>query len=128
MIRVHPEALRVFMDYPWPGNIRELQNTLETAVLFVEDEALTTKSLQFKPVLFGRKKGMKAATGKTMAREAMDSEMERLLLTMREQGYHKGNTARALGISRRNLYDKLEKYGVPLELTSLRKFIDEKFV
>ncbi|MFO1518301.1 MAG: sigma-54 dependent transcriptional regulator [bacterium] len=128
MIRVHSDVLRVFMDYPWPGNIRELQNTLETAVLFVENDTLNTKSLQFKPVLFGKKKGIKTATSKTLARETMDPDMERLLLTLRDQGYHKGNTARALGISRRNLYDKLEKYGVPLELQALRKFIDEKFV
>jgi Nif-specific regulatory protein len=127
-IRLHPDTLRVFMDYPWPGNIRELQNTLETAVLFVENDSLSTKALQFKPVLFNRKKSLKRGSGASMPREAMDPDLERLLLTLREQGYHKGNTARALGISRRNLYDKLDKYGIPLELQPLRKFIEEKFV
>ncbi|HSA58466.1 MAG TPA: sigma 54-interacting transcriptional regulator, partial [bacterium] len=54
--RLDPAALRIFMAYDWPGNIRELQNTLATAVLFAEDvdgvHAITVRSLAFKPQLW----------------------------------------------------------------------------
>lgn len=127
-VRLHAEALRLLMNYPWPGNIRELQNTIETAVLFAEEGAITPKSLQFKPALLTRRRTMTGISSKAVARSPMEPELERILLTIREQGYHKGNAAVALGISRRNLYTKLEKYGVPIELKELKGYIDERFV
>ena len=126
--RVSMEVLRQFMNYPWPGNIRELQNTLETAALFAENGMIGLKALAFKPILLGKKKAMKNLMMKTVAKEAMDPELETLLLAIRDNGYHKGNAAKAMGISRRNLYTKLEKFGVPVELKGLKAYIDEKFV
>ncbi|KAB2838664.1 sigma-54-dependent Fis family transcriptional regulator, partial [bacterium] len=126
--RVSMEVLRQFMNYPWPGNIRELQNTLETAALFAENGAIGLKALAFKPILLGKKKAMKHLMMKTVAKETMDPELEKLLLAIRDNGYHKGNAAQALGISRRNLYTKLEKFGVPVELKELKSYIDDKFV
>jgi len=128
--RLHPDTLRTFMDYPWPGNIRELQNTLETAVLFAENDVVTTKALQFKPVLFSKKKSVRGGgtVSALVPRDNMDGELQRILTTIRDQGYHKGNAARALGISRRNLYAKLAKFNVPVDLQALKKFIDDKFV
>lgn len=126
--KVHADALRTFLDYSWPGNIRELQNTLETALLFAENGVISAKSLQFKPALFSRRKPAKGQEPVTAAREGMDAELEGMLEALRDQGFHKGNAARALGISRRNLYSKLEKHGVPLELQDLMKYIEEKLI
>src|SRR5262249_48636775 len=42
--RLNMEVLRQFMNYPWPGNIRELQNTLETAALFAENGVIGLKA------------------------------------------------------------------------------------
>lgn len=126
--RVSMEVLRQFMNYPWPGNIRELQNTLETAALFAENGMIGLKALAFKPILLGKKKAMKNLMMKTVAKETMDPELEALLLAIRDNGYHKGNAAKAMGISRRNLYTKLEKFGVPVELKGLKAYIDDKFV
>jgi len=126
--RLSMEVLRQFMNYPWPGNIRELQNTLETASLFAENGMIGLKALAFKPILLGKKKAMKNLMMKTVAKEAMDPELEKILLSIRDNGYHKGNAAKAMGISRRNLYTKLEKFGVPVELKDLKAYIDDKFV
>lgn len=124
--RIHPDALRVLMDYPWPGNIRELENTIETAVLFAEHGVVNTKALQFKPQVFSKHPPIKSGGSRGEARRFEDPELERILLTLRDQGYHKGNAARALGISRRNLYVKLEKFKVPIEVAELKKFIDKR--
>src|SRR4029434_1623340 len=112
--RLHPEALRLLLAYGWPGNIRELQNTLETAVLFAEEGMLTPASLQFKPALFGPKKRGKASALRAPVFSSLEPELEKILKSLKEHGYHKVNAALALGMSRRNLYVKLEKYGVPL--------------
>ncbi len=125
---LNAEALKLLMNYPWPGNIRELENTLETAVLFAEEGKIGAKSFQFKPVLLGRKKALHVISSKSMPKSEMDPDLERILLAIRDQGYHKGNAAKALGISRRNLYTKLEKYGVPFELKDLKNYIDERFI
>lgn len=127
--KIHPDALRFLMNYPWPGNIRELQNTIETALLFAEDGVILPKSFEFKPgVLSKRRAGTTAAAMKAHPRAPMEPELEKLLMTIRDQGYHKGNAAKVLGISRRNLYTKLEKYGVPFELKELKDYIDERFI
>lgn len=126
--RIHPDALRVLMDYSWPGNIRELQNTIETAVLFAENGVVNTKSMQFKPQVFSKYKPVKFAGGSGDERDSLDPELANILSAIRDQGYHKGNAARALGISRRNLYVKLEKHKIPIDLAELKKFIDKRLV
>jgi transcriptional regulator with GAF, ATPase, and Fis domain len=127
-VKIHPDALRFLMNYPWPGNIRELQNTIETAVLFAENGLLAPKSFQFKPAVLGRRKSGHGPALKSHPRAPMEPELEKILIALRDQGYHKGNAAKVLGISRRNLYAKLEKYGVPFELKDLKGYIDERFI
>lgn len=128
--RLNAEVLKLFMNYYWPGNIRELQNTVETASLFAEKNVISAKSLHFKSDLLDRKKARLAPSTPAGPRsiESLDPELERLLLAIRDKGYHKGNAAKALGISRRNLYSKLEKFKVPVELEDLKIYIDERFV
>jgi transcriptional regulator with GAF, ATPase, and Fis domain len=126
-MKIHPDALRFLMNYPWPGNIRELQNTIETAALFAEDEVIHAKSFQFKPAVLSKRRSGPAAM-KAHPKAPMEPELEKILLAVRDQGYHKGNAAKVLGISRRNLYTKLEKHGVPIELKELKSYIDERFV
>jgi len=129
-LKISPDALRFLMNYPWPGNIRELQNTIETAVLFAEGGVIVPKSFQFKPSVLGRRRGAAGAGSgfRSHPKAPMEPELEKVLLAIRDQGYHKGNAAKVLGISRRNLYTKLEKYGVPFELKDLKVFIDDRFI
>jgi len=51
--KIHPKALKLLLGYSWPGNIRELQNTMETSALFAEGNFITIESLRFKDALFG---------------------------------------------------------------------------
>jgi transcriptional regulator with GAF, ATPase, and Fis domain len=137
--RIHPEALKILMRYSWPGNIRELQHTLETAQVFAEKGWIVAESLEFKPVLFAPKEEepravsepesrpipQSAPSHKSVAVQAKGSELEKILMAIRDNGFHKGHAAEALGISRRNLYLKLEKYKVPVEARGLKAFIDD---
>ncbi|HEX5037790.1 MAG TPA: sigma-54-dependent Fis family transcriptional regulator, partial [bacterium] len=126
-VALHPEALTVLLKYGWPGNIRELQNTLETAVLFAEKGTIGPKSLRFKPALFGGKALAKPAgpvSGETPA--SLDPDMIRVLAAIRDSGYHKGNAAKALGISRRYLYFKLERHGIPPQTGPLKAYIETR--
>jgi transcriptional regulator with GAF, ATPase, and Fis domain/predicted Ser/Thr protein kinase len=142
-LHIAPETMKRFLNYDWPGNIRELQNTLETASLFAERSLITPDSLDFKPALrqahaarplpaarpshVASKTSPPPAT-KTdayrLSKEDVDPELERILRAIRDESFNRSNAAKALGMSRRNLYVKLEKFGVPRDDRALRDYVD----
>ncbi|HEX5038348.1 MAG TPA: sigma-54 dependent transcriptional regulator, partial [bacterium] len=135
-VRLSPEALRVFLNYSWPGNIRELQNTLETASLFAESGVLTPHSLQFKPALF-RDRVPAGPRPSTLGAQplpspsspaAVDPVLEETLRAIRDNAYHKGYAAKALGITRRALYARLQRFGLSTDVKDLKMKIEESLL
>lgn len=56
IIDVSPRAMEVMMAYPWPGNIRELSNTIERSVLFCDDPVIDVNHLPLEIVNYGQKR------------------------------------------------------------------------
>jgi DNA-binding NtrC family response regulator len=113
-IMLEKEAMQVLIDYPWPGNIRELENVLERAVVLCDSDRITISELPFvqeTSPAFEQRKQMLPARGNLDERL---SEMEKLLLieALQEAKGIKTRAARALGIKTSTLYYKLEKYGL----------------
>jgi DNA-binding NtrC family response regulator len=99
-----PAAMRVLTEYPWPGNIRELDHAIERAVLLSRGTAISQGDLALQPV------------GGTSARldELSLEEVERVLI-QKALSRHNGNVtlaANALGLSRSALYRRLQRYGL----------------
>ena len=95
--------------YPWPGNVRELENAIERAVILMRGSQLTEKSL---PLAIQKhihehpqNSGSKPAT-------LQEAEKELIIQTLKETGGNKSEAARRLGITRKTLQNKLQKYGV----------------
>ena len=128
-VKLEPGVLRIFMGYAWPGNIRELQNTLETAVLFAEKGTITRASLSFKPALFEGSIVSHVAPQTSGAsgasKDALPPIVTETLKALRDQCYHKGKAAKALGISRRSLYARLERAGIDPGAASLKEMIEK---
>lgn len=109
----HPRALDAMMRYTWPGNIRELENVVERAVILARDEYIPLADLD-EPV--------RQAAGDTFTEEIRSGirpgmtikEMERelILKTLEENDSNRSRTARILGITRRTLQHKLKDYGI----------------
>jgi len=100
---IDPEAADLLKEQRWSGNIRELQNCMEKAVILSEGSVLTVKDLQLdagpQSGLAGDRHAERSEESKV--REAMDRS--------------KGNisaAAKLLGVSRPTLYAKLKKYGL----------------
>jgi transcriptional regulator with PAS, ATPase and Fis domain len=122
-----PAALRLFHAYSWPGNIRELQNTLQTAVLFAEKGNVTPVSLGFKPALFASGKSPESPRPVRTEAAGLDPDLEKTLLAVRDHCYHKGHAAKALGIARRTLYARLQRFGIGTDRASLKSSIEKYF-
>lgn len=103
------EAMAVITHYQWPGNIRELRNVLERALIMApEVDVLLPAHLP--PEIFSRALTDGNAPELDMSLEEVEKRhISRML------AHHSGNrsrAARALGISRATLYEKLHKYGL----------------
>ncbi|TGU72201.1 sigma-54-dependent Fis family transcriptional regulator [Geomonas terrae] len=107
---VTPEALMLLCGYNWPGNIRELENVMERAVILARTPLVTPKEL---PIW--RKTPQKAEAQvqpQLVSLENMEkAHIERTLLGT---GYHKSRSAEILGISRKTLDRKIAEYGIAI--------------
>ena len=101
-------AQQALLDYPWPGNIRELRHCLERACIVYNDRQLEPD------MLFESEQA--AAAPPTDPGRLSDylHECERAYITrtLEANRWHMGETAERLGISRKNLWEKLKKLGI----------------
>jgi transcriptional regulator with PAS, ATPase and Fis domain len=104
------QAHRKIHAYAWPGNIRELRNVIQNAVIFCEGDLIETDHVQ----IAGGEPG--AAPERAQAAKPSyhlrDLDREKLLEVVREHRGVVSAIARALGISRQACYDNFAKYGI----------------
>ena len=108
---ISSEARDLLIKYDYPGNVRELENILERAVVIGRDEIISVEYLPFlEDSLTAAEEGKKA---EGLLRGTME-EMERKMIVeaMEKAGDHQTKAAEILGISERMLRYKLKKYGL----------------
>ncbi|HEX5271357.1 MAG TPA: sigma 54-interacting transcriptional regulator [Gemmataceae bacterium] len=115
---IDDDALVVLKSYRWPGNVRQLENVVERAVVFAEGPAVTVADLPpeladggkpYSPPHAGRR------TPATVAEERAERdrrERERLVRALAAAGGVKAEAARALGMARSTLVSRLKKHGL----------------
>ncbi len=112
--QVTPEAMRQLINYPWPGNIRELKNVVERAlILSGEASGIGLEQLAFSTA-FNKKSATPAPHfSLTFEREPSLEEIEKHYLGLLLEKYqgHRATVAKTLGISERNTYRLIKKYG-----------------
>ena len=110
------DAIRRLQTYHWPGNIRELENVLESAVAFRDSNTIQADDLTgipaTEPVAAAREpEDALQYVGKTLAQ----IEREAIIAALQHAGGNKAQTARDLGISLRSIYNKMNKYGLVID-------------
>jgi transcriptional regulator with PAS, ATPase and Fis domain len=111
---VSPEALERLHAYHWPGNIRELQNTVEYAVILAESNLIGLKQL---PAELQVSPALRLAVGPVDHSGSLEaSERQAILAALTESRGNKKRAAEVLGIQRPTLYAKLRKYGIRSQL------------
>lgn len=112
-LTMQPGLIRHFQEYSWPGNVRELENTMERMVLLARTSELRVADLPDyllpQPAAPSGKAPI-ALPDEGINLEALEREM--ILQALKKCGGNQTKTARFLGMSRRTLAYRLEKYGV----------------
>jgi len=109
-LELSERAAERLMAYEWPGNVRELENTIEHAVALARFDQITVEDLPEK--LRGYLAGSFVATANDPTEIVTMEELERryLLRVFKLVGNNKSRAAEVLGIDRRTMYRKLERY------------------
>jgi two-component system response regulator HydG len=109
-----PRAMDSLLRYRWPGNVRELENVVERAVILSPGEYISEKDLPAN-IAPGRAAAQEERTGSSRPKEggSLDAvEKDAVIEALDRAAGNKSEAARLLGITRRTLYNKLEKYGL----------------
>jgi transcriptional regulator with PAS, ATPase and Fis domain len=106
-----PEARDLLLKYDYPGNVRELENIIERAVVIARGTLLSTKDLPFPAGdLYPGQDQKKRQT--SLKDSVEDLECDMIREAMDKTGNHQTQAAEILGISERTLRYKLKKYGL----------------
>jgi transcriptional activator for dhaKLM operon len=112
-LKVSAQALQALTEYPWPGNIREIETIMERAALLFEGPQIELTHLP--PAIVKRSALMK---GKSVAQPVQTLvEAEKSAITAATQAAHGNLTkaAQSLGISRTTLWRKMKELGISIE-------------
>ncbi len=118
-IHISPDAMKALLEYDWPGNIRELENSIARAVVLGDRRTVNVSDLP--PSVrdaAGTEAAAEAAPGGSRApgtSDLEDLEYQTILRVYKEAGGDKALAGKLLGISRATLYRKLKRYGIAVK-------------
>jgi DNA-binding NtrC family response regulator len=99
-VRLSDAAQAWMLDHPWPGNLRQLRNVLERVLILEEGEVLDPRPEN-------------GGFEESRPRPLVEVEKEQLRLALAFTRGHQGRAAELLGISRKALWEKRRRYGIP---------------
>jgi len=114
---IHPQAIDALLHHEWPGNVRELENCIARAVILCKEHNISIDDLPEKIRILNNKPSSLHEEGliRSIPEQGLKiKEMERglILKTIEKCEGNKSLTANLLGISRKALYEKIERHGI----------------
>jgi DNA-binding NtrC family response regulator len=111
-LELSPEAAAFVMNYPWPGNIRELIASLRRAVIMEETSSIRVESLGLNPL--AQEKEI-APHSQDLSAARATAEATVIRATLERNGFNVKQSAREMGISRVTLYRNIQKYNITID-------------
>jgi two-component system response regulator PilR (NtrC family) len=99
-------AMRALLSHDWRGNVRELENVIERAVIFADGEEIGVSDLPFRADEIGDE------VGEDLKEALRQFERQHIMYSLRRHDYDKTETARHLGIGLSSLYRKLDELSI----------------
>lgn len=110
---ITPEVMKLFQDYDWPGNIRELKNAVERLIIMVPSNIITKEDVDVLGMFrHETSKEYDYFSYKTLkdAREAFEKDF--IIKKLQENNWNVSKTAEAIDVERSNLHKKIKAYGI----------------
>jgi two-component system response regulator HydG len=112
-------AMKLFLEYRWPGNIRELANAIEHAFVLCSDrqidlDDLPLEIIEMHTAASAFEKEQKASKPDPPRRSAALNR-EKLVALLHDSGWNKAEVARRLGLSRASIWKYMKKWNIPLQ-------------
>lgn len=104
------DAVKSLNSYAWPGNIRELKNTIERLCVLCDHEEVSLSDILY----YGQDRHAKAPVVDPFSGKMrlVDVEKDHIEKALKHYNYHMNNTAKFLGIDRKTLRTKIRTYGI----------------
>ena len=120
VVEIVPEFMECLLQYPWPGNVREMENAIRSAVIYSRDGVMTPDTLPTHVVdcISGPANDPSVAAffavrkGESLENRIEVTEKDIIEQALLNNNFSRTNTAKHLGISRVTLYNKMRKYGI----------------
>lgn len=120
VVEITPEFLDCLLQYPWPGNVREMENAIRSAVIYSRDGKMTADTLPTHVVdcISGPANDPSVAAffavrkGESLENRIEVTEKDIIEQALLNNNFSRTNTAKHLKISRVTLYNKMRKYGI----------------
>jgi transcriptional regulator with PAS, ATPase and Fis domain len=109
---INDSAKKIMVDYPWKGNIRELENAIEHAVNFVWEGEINAVNLPIQIVNAVKDAEPTSSVDMSYRSAKKDFEREMMLDALKQTSGNKSAAARLMHLSRSAFYERLEKYGI----------------
>ncbi len=113
VIGFHESVMQRFLEYAWPGNIREMKNVIKRAVLLTPGDTILVDTLPSELVI-NRTSNFIQGFGDSGLRSISEaSERSLIVQTLEKVHYNKTKAAASLKVDRKTLYNKMKQYNIP---------------
>jgi two-component system response regulator HydG len=114
-----PDVEKIFLTYPWHGNLRELKNIVKRSVLMSEGSLIDKHCLPPEIIYHEPETGMVQENGSAHSNSKLknassETEKQLIIKTIQEVGFNKSKAAKVLNIDRKTLYNKIKLYNIDL--------------
>ncbi len=108
MQKISANAMQALMDYDWPGNVRQLENAINHAVIIAQGETIRRRHLP---------RFLKESLESPLSTSLAENERRLILRVLQEANWNKHEAARRLQMTRSTLYSKIRRHGLEKNLS-----------
>lgn len=112
LITILPEVVEHLGGYSWPGNVRELENIVQQMMVFCKNHTITIADLPPHILMSDAKASEMGKENVSLPQVIEEMEKEYIIESLKKTNWHRENAARLLGITRKMLGDRINKYGL----------------